>query len=154
MRILVFSDTHGDISGCTHLLRTLPGIDMVLHAGDHAGDAKALAALFPEIPVEYVRGNCDGDVTQLEKVVEVCGKQIFLTHGHLYRVKSDCEYSALASKTKAEGYDLTVFGHTHLGYNNNFGRFLMLNPGSIKYGSTYGVVEIENGQLKTALCSL
>lgn len=154
MRILVFSDTHGDITRCAWLLRTIIGVDMVLHAGDHARDAEALAALFPEIPVEYVRGNCDGNVTVSEQVVEVCGKRIFLTHGHLYRVKTDYEYSTLVSKTREEGYDLTVFGHTHVGYNNNFGGFSLLNPGSIKYDATYGVIEIENGQLRTALCAL
>ena len=154
MRILVFSDTHGDISGCAHLLRTIPGVGLVLHAGDYSGDAKKLAALFPALSVEFVRGNCDMDVTDVEKVVEICGKRIFLTHGHLYNVKTDCEYSTLVSKTKTEGYDLAVFGHTHVAYNNNFGQFFLLNPGSIKYGLTYGVVEIEDGRLRTAICSL
>ncbi len=153
MRILVFSDTHGDIQLCSKIVKTLVGIDMIIHAGDHARDAENLAAAFPEIPVVFVRGNCDLSAAPAERIVEAAGKRIFVTHGHLYNVKNERDYATLAKKVQAEHCDLGIFGHTHMGYDANCGRFSLLNPGSARYMSTYGVVEIEDGRLKTAVLS-
>lgn len=154
MRILVFSDTHGDISQCVRVAKTLVGVDMIIHAGDHARDAEALAEMFPHISVRYVRGNCDLSPAPADAIIEAEGKRIFLTHGHLYNVKNEREYDTLTKKVKSEHCDLGIFGHTHIGYDANFGTFSLLNPGSIRYCSTYGVVEIEAGILRTAVLSV
>lgn len=154
MRILVFSDTHGDISQCIRLVNTLTGINMIIHAGDHAQDAENLAAEFPNIPVRFVRGNCDISSAPCELIIEAEEKRIFLTHGHLYNVKNEFAFETLAEKVKSINCDLGIFGHTHLGYNANLGRFSLLNPGSIRYCSTYGVVEIDHGKLRTAVLAV
>lgn len=153
MRIVVFSDTHGDITLCERVLNSLVGVDMVLHAGDHARDAEHLAARFPSIPVKFVRGNCDLSGAPAELILETAGKRIFMTHGHLYNVKNELAYETLAEKVREAHCDLGIFGHTHLGYDANLGRFSLLNPGSIRYCATYGVVEIEDGVLRTAVLS-
>lgn len=154
MRIVVFSDTHGDISQCVRVLKTLIGVDMVIHAGDHAQDAEHLSVLFPQIPVHYVRGNCDMSAAPGELVIEAAGKRIFVTHGHLYNVKRERNYETLAEKVKEEHCDLGIFGHTHVGYDSNCGRYTLLNPGSIRYFGTYGIVEIEDDVLRAAILSL
>lgn len=153
MRILVFSDSHRDIESCIRVINNIVGVDMILHAGDHISDAKELCRMFPEIEFEYVPGNCDFSADEQEVVIEADGKKIFLTHGHGYSVKYDDTYSELLKRAEDLGCDCAVFGHTHKSLCDPRKKVLLLNPGSIKNG-TYGVIEIENGVLKAAVCSL
>ena len=129
------------------------GVDMVLHAGDHIADAKELCQRFPQIVFEYVPGNCDFSSADTEVVVEADGKRIFLTHGHNYYVKVDENYSALLKRAEELGCDCAVFGHTHRSICELRHNVMLLNPGSIKSG-TYGVIEIEKGVLKAAVCTV
>ena len=152
MRILVFSDSHRDCKICIDVINRIIGIDMILHAGDHSEDAKRIGKQFPDIPVYSVVGNCDFGGGAKELVIEAEGKKIFLTHGHLYNVKNDYEYTLILEKTKGLGCDCAVFGHTHLGLCDVKGGITLLNPGSIRYGRTFGVIEIENGRLRAAVC--
>ncbi len=153
MRILVFSDSHRDIESCIRVINNIVGVDMILHAGDHISDAKELCRMFPRIEFEYVPGNCDFSADDQEVIVEAEGKKIFLTHGHGYSVKYDDTYSELLKRAEDLGCDCAVFGHTHKSLCDPRKKVLLLNPGSIKNG-TYGVIEIENGVLKAAVCSL
>lgn len=153
MRILVFSDSHRDIESCIRVINNIVGVDMILHAGDHISDAKELCRMFPEIAFEYVPGNCDFSADDQDVIVEAEGKRIFLTHGHGYSVKYDDTYSELLNKAESLNCDCAVFGHTHKSLCDPRKKVLLLNPGSIKNG-TYGVIEIENGVLKAAVCSL
>ena len=152
MRILVFSDSHKNVASCARVINTIVGTDMIIHAGDHASDAAELERLFPGIPVKYVSGNCDFSSAPSELIIEAEGKRIFLTHGHGYNVKYDDSYFSLINHARSLNCDCVVFGHTHQGYNDNLGDLIVLNPGSIKYGATYGVIEIEEGIMKSAIC--
>ena len=152
MRILVFSDSHKNITRCDAVIRNIVGVDMILHAGDHSSDAVELERMFPEIPIKYVQGNCDFSSAPRELIVEAEGKKIFLTHGHDYGVKLEYDYRTLLNRARDSGCDCAVFGHTHAGYNDCTRGVVLLNPGSINYGGTYGVIEIENGVLKSAVC--
>lgn len=154
MRILVFSDSHRDIDSCARVINNIVGVDMVLHAGDHISDAKELCRMFPHINFEYVPGNCDFSADDSEIVIETCGKKIFLTHGHGYSVKTDENYSELLSRAESLGCDCAVFGHTHRSLCDPRRNVLLLNPGSIKQSGTYGVIEIEDGVLKAAVCNI
>ncbi len=127
---------------------------MVLHAGDHASDAAELEKMFPEIEFRYVSGNCDFSKAPSELIIDAEGKKILLTHGHGYNVKSEENYTTLREKGVSCGCDCVVFGHTHRGFNDCTRKPILLNPGSIKYDGTFGVIEIKNGVLKTAVCSL
>ena len=150
MRILVFSDSHGNISSCTTVVENIINVDMILHAGDHASDAAWIQKCFPDIPVKYVRGNCDSDMAPLSLVVEAEGKKIFLTHGHCYSVKSQPECQDLIEAAK--DCDCVVFGHTHEPVCFKSGELTVLNPGSAKSLHSYGVIEIEEGILRAAVC--
>lgn len=151
MRILVFSDSHRDISRCIKAVNNLIGVDMLLHAGDHAEDAKRLQNAFPDIPVTFVSGNCDFSSAPKETVFTADGKKIFLTHGHIYNVKNDYGFSSLLSRAAALGCDCAVFGHTHEPLCDVRNGITLLNPGSIRYSGTYGVIEIEKGRLRAAV---
>lgn len=153
MRIIVFSDSHREVAPCIRVIKNLIGVDMILHAGDHSHDAKQIAAEFPDIPVKYVVGNCDFDSAPSEMVIEAEGKRIFLTHGHNYNVKNELSYSSVCKKALSENCDCVVFGHTHIPHCSVNGSLSILNPGSIRSMGTYGVIEIEDGKLRTAICN-
>jgi len=151
LRILAFSDSHQDINSCISVINRIIGVDMIVHAGDHASDAQRLAGLF-DIPVNFVSGNCDFTDAPKELVFTAGGKKVFLTHGHLYNVKNDLEYSSLLRRAKELGCDCAVFGHTHQSLCDIKDGITLLNPGSIRYGRTFGVIEIEEGRLRAAVC--
>lgn len=152
MRILVFSDSHTSISSCCSLVEKISGTDMIIHAGDHASDAEKLKIKFPDIDVVYVRGNCDFTAADDELVKDVCGKRIFLTHGHRYNVKFDSDYRLLRKRAEEQNADIAVFGHTHIPFHENNGKLILMNPGSIKYTHTFGIIEIEDSKLRADIC--
>lgn len=154
MRILVFADSHKDTEACVKTVERIVGVDMILHAGDHASDAIELAKIFPDIPVRYVAGNCDFVAGAKDLIIDAGGKKIFLTHGHGFGVKYEENYASLREYALKEGCDCAVFGHTHQGFCDHSGKVVLLNPGSAKYSRTFGVIEIEDGVLKTAICDM
>lgn len=154
MRILVFSDSHRNVEICAQVVRRIINVDMILHAGDNVSDAEELQRMFPDIPVKYVCGNCDFSKAPGELVIEACGKRIFLTHGHGYAVKSEADYTSLRNRAAEAECSCAVFGHTHIPFNNCTKNPVLINPGSIKSSGTFGVIEIEDGKLKTAVCEV
>jgi len=156
MRIIVFSDSHNNVVRMIKVLDNLIGVDAVIHCGDGMRDVKELENIYPDIKFYYVSGNCDMGMRKYEELVEIGGKRIFVTHGHLYGVKSEVEieYPTIRDAGREKGADAVVFGHTHLPYNRNWGDITVMNPGSIKYVSTYGVIEIEKDVMKSAVLNI
>lgn len=154
MKILVFSDSHGNVEHMTVAVeRERPA--RVFHLGDGWRDAERLRARFPELPLDQVPGNCDLRLEEPPvKLVTIEGKRILLCHGHTYRVKEglmDVGYAAREHKA-----DLLCFGHTHVPTQEWAGESLLLNPGSIGYWGRpgYAVVNIDNGRLTADLRNL
>lgn len=151
-RILIFSDSHTDISICEKIINKISGVNMIIHAGDHAADAQLLQKHFPELDVRFVRGNCDYSPVPDDLVFEAGGCRIFVSHGHKYNVKYDLGYRSLKKAAEEKNAALAVFGHTHNPYISNDGNLILLNPGSIRYGRTFGVAEIEDKNIKADIC--
>ena len=59
MRILVVSDTHGDEGALQRAVQAQPSARTVIHLGDGAREAEAVAARFPDRMFWQVRGNGD-----------------------------------------------------------------------------------------------
>ena len=142
MRILVVSDTHGDLYALQHAIQTQPKAEIVLHLGDGEEEFLRLKSQYPEKMMVGVRGNCDfGSQLPWEEELTAEGKRIFFTHGYTYQVKMTLyELERAARQRKA---DIALYGHTHqadIDYRD--GRYLM-NPGSL-HGSfgTYGTIDI------------
>ena len=93
MKLVLFSDSHGNVANMADVVR-LEHPDRVLHMGDLARDAEELARQFPDIPVTYVPGNCDGRRPDLpdERRFTLEGCKILMTHGHTYHVKAGPEF--------------------------------------------------------------
>jgi putative phosphoesterase len=157
MKILVISDTHGDTNKAEEVIKANNGTDMVIHLGDYFRDAQKLSGLFPDIHFEYIYGNSDfmTDNVPAEKVLELCGKRIFITHGHRYSVKWD--YYKLFKKAEELNADIVLFGHTHIPDMAKKGKRYVLNPGSTSdprsnKDESYAVIEIKNGILSPRIC--
>ena len=89
MRILVLSDSHGNVDNMARAVE-LTAPDRVLHLGDCQRDLTALRARFPALPMEGVPGNCDwGSCDQPERLLEIGGVRIFV----LRKVMSSTEPS-------------------------------------------------------------
>jgi len=151
LRILLFSDSHGYMQGMMNVLNRSGKIDLIIHLGDYVRDALKLMELYRDIPVEFVRGNNDwGRAHPEEKILELQGNRILITHGHLYSVKYD--YSSLLSRGKSSGADAVFFGHTHVQEEFLSDGMLVLNPGSagsrIYSGNpTCSLIQIREGRI-------
>lgn len=150
MKILLLSDSHGRLGNLLDAVeREEP--DAVFHLGDLSEDAEDLAAVYPEIPVTAVAGNCDGWGSSApgEREITVEGVRFFLTHGHHYRVKLGPE--RLVEEGRARGVDVVCYGHTHVPEAVREADGLWrIDPGTVGGvggPATYGVVEILNGTM-------
>lgn len=129
MRVLVFSDSHGNVEAMESAIRRYPA-DLIVHLGDNVRDAMHLQGL-SAAPVEYVRGNCDigyGNAP-LKLQLNLDGKRILLTHGHEYQVKRGRDL--LRAELERLNVDIILYGHTHIALAEHIGGKLILNPGAV-----------------------
>ena len=87
MKILVLSDSHGNLSNMVRAVdQSAPR--MILPLGDCWRDGEKLHELFPDIPFEQVPGNCDYRPSEpSERLLFVEDKRVLICHGHTYGVK-------------------------------------------------------------------
>ncbi|TCK90498.1 hypothetical protein EDC19_2260 [Natranaerovirga hydrolytica] len=156
MKILVISDTHNEINNVVKIIKNNKSIDMILHLGDVQSDYKKIKQYYFE-NITYVSGNCDYiSKYPKEKIIEIEGKKILMTHGHKYNVK--WEYDTIKNIGFHNKVDGILFGHTHIPYLEENEDLVLMNPGSITLPResstpTYGILEIEkNKKMKCALC--
>ncbi|MBE6570731.1 MAG: metallophosphoesterase [Ruminococcaceae bacterium] len=155
MKLLVFSDSHGNTLNMIDVLKKQEGsYNHIIHLGDHCTDTRYLDPIIGITPLISVMGNCDSYYARHEypeeKIVNLYGKQFFICHGHKYSVKQT--YDVLAQKAVAEKCDVVLFGHTHTAVLEKRGSVYLFNPGTIGApsvnGNTYGVIDIENDEVK------
>ena len=147
MKIAVISDSHYNENSIKLIENQLKDIDILLHCGDGAPDVNYIKNFFYG-EIYAVRGNCD--ITSeypIERIIEIKDKKIYITHGHMYNVKS--EYNTIFYKGKEVNADIVLFGHTHKAMISNYENLIIMNPGSISlpYGrdrKTMGIIEILN----------
>lgn len=146
MRIFVVSDTHGRIDDFLKAVRYLEKPDFFIHLGDHVEDGIKIEK---EMNVEaiIVKGNCDYTREfPEEKVLNINGKKILITHGHKQNVKFDTSRLLYAAKEK--DVDLVLFGHTHISLFTEKDGIMFMNPGSpsiprLPYEKTFGILDVE-----------
>ncbi len=152
MRIGVLSDSHGNLALVKRVVAEMGPVDLLLHAGDYYEDSSRLAQ--DGVRVIGVLGNCDYRVDgPPERLIQVGGKRLLLTHGHRYRVKQD--FRALLARARELGANVVVFGHTHRAEAFWLGETLFFNPGSLFApngdGPSYGLLVIGEEGIKPEL---
>ena len=155
MRILVLSDTHGDFNSMLRAIDAQKNAEVIIHCGDGKAQIDSLTEKFPDKKIIAVRGNCDFGAKYPDvQNVEVGGKKIFVTHGHLFQVKfTPYNLICAARENKA---DIVCFGHTHCAMNEYEDGLYIMNPGSCHgYCASYGYIDItDKGDIVTNIVRL
>lgn len=156
MKILVISDSHGEINDLKWLLEQVYNdygpMDALIHCGDGINDVEMIRGSIgkqnPGILIYTVAGNCDFRTdAPLSQIIETEGVTIYVTHGHLYGVKTDL--SELDRVSASKNCSLTLYGHTHIP-NWEMKRTLTVNPGSARDGRA-ALVTVGNGTYSAKL---
>lgn len=153
MKIIVISDSHGNSQGILDAVFD-ENPALILHLGDYERDCDKVRKAYPSINLRAVRGNGDfrGREPEYDEFV-VLSKRVFMTHGHLYGVKTGL--GSIVNSGLARGADILLFGHTHIPYYNVVEGMHIVNPGSIAFrGQTYAVLEIEHGVINCRITGL
>lgn len=148
MRILVVSDSHGQMFNLRQALLAQPKAEVVIHLGDGEYDLEALKNSYPDKTFLQVRGNCDwGSELPASATFTAGDKKIFYTHGHDYGVKSGL-YTAVCAAREQKA-DILLYGHTHTAMTDYDDGLYIMNPGAISgYKPSYGTIDItEQGVL-------
>lgn len=151
MKILVFSDSHGAMGKMVEAMEH-ERPHHVFFLGDHYRDGIELSELYPDIPMDIVRGNCDWSKGPDLRVVELEGVRFLLTHGHLQYVKSGLD--ELLQEAKNRQVQVACFGHTHLAKVVYRDGIYLMNPGSAggcHAREGYGVIEALDGSVNLLL---
>lgn len=156
MRVLVFSDSHGDTEGMRRALET-ERPDGMFHLGDGASDLAVIRRRFPELPCWAVRGNCDYRSAAPETLrLTLEGVPVLAVHGHNQRVKFDPRLTTLKYAALEADVRVVLFGHTHRAMlEQELGLYIM-NPGSIGLSMppSYGVLTLDGGNVTMELKNL
>jgi len=147
-RVLVCSDSHGNSQILINILKQFgKDCDAFIFCGDGAGDIaqvlnltqtdKAFAECVPEV-MAVVRGNGDpasyplsmerSIVIPNRQILTVNNKNIMIVHGHQEGVSFSMEQFGLAMQM--EKCTVGFYGHTHVAWEETFGDYKFVNPGS------------------------
>jgi len=129
MKVLIVSDTHGNLENLERVRELESGIEQVYHLGDIGGQEEEVRRMFP-CSVGILRGNNDFDFTLPEDMNDfIGGHKIFLCHGHRYACSFGLRQLCLeAVRRKAE---IVLYGHTHYATIDWREDILFINPGSL-----------------------
>lgn len=142
MLIGVLSDSHGHADTTALAVRALvaEGAQMLLHLGD-IGTEQVIDELVGH-NARIVFGNCDWEVDALSRyaelvavqvdhpmgMIEVAGRRIAFTHGHLSR---------LMRQALDQRVDYLLYGHTHTIGDERVEGTRLINPGALHRAARY-----------------
>lgn len=154
-KILIVSDSHGLTKELISIReRHLQEVDLMIHCGDSQLMIDELAMT----GFQAVRGNCDYDARfPLERMEEIDGRRVFITHGHKYSVKTS--FMRIYYQARELNADIVCFGHSHILGAEKIGDILFVNPGSIllprqRREKTYIIIELQGEKLLTNVYDL
>jgi uncharacterized protein len=146
MKVLIMSDSHGLTTEIDDIKnRHKAEVDLMFHCGDSElseSDSKLTS-------FKGVKGNCDFDSDLPNEIIEdLNGFTLYMTHGHLYNVKStlmNLKYRALEVNAK-----IVCYGHSHIAGAEIIDQILFINPGSIRLPilrkqKTYAILDVKDG---------
>lgn len=168
-RILVISDSHGSKNIVQQIISRFGSeCDGMCFCGDGNPDLCSIietnhkSELLPPV-IFFVQGNGDNSTSTIltnqrlpisvpaEVEFTVCGKKIFMTHGHRYNVYMGTnELKKTAQEKEAQ---IAFYGHTHVANAQIKNKILLLNPGSCSLPRgglphTFAIVELKKNEEK------
>ena len=146
----VISDTHGLLRPAA--LGALRGAKHIIHAGD-VGTPEILEQLAAIAPLTAVRGNVDKGAWARKlpetEAVEIAGISIYVLH----------DIAQLDLKPKAAGFNVVIYGHSHVPKQETRDRVLYFNPGSagprrFRLPVTVGRLVLEQGKVRAEIVAI
>ncbi len=152
MKLLIISDVHGNTDALYSVIsKETP--DTVIFCGDGVREVEDTSRQFPKCAFVSVAGNCDRLSDAPVSLSLQYGKaSIFVTHGHKYMAKMGD--SLLLAAAKRCGANILLYGHTHTPVCKVKDGIQVLNPGSLGYGGSYGVINTSADGFECELCRL
>lgn len=150
LRIGIISDTHGLLR--PEAVKALKGVDAILHAGD-VGNKRVLEGLKEVAPLTVVSGNVDSGISDVKlppsQAIKFGSVNIYMLH----------DIENLEIDPKAAGFQVVVYGHSHLARVETRKDVLFINPGSagqkrFKLPVTLVILEIEEKKVKAKIIDL
>jgi uncharacterized protein len=143
MKIVVISDTHGDLSALRRVALIEYDADLYLHAGDVEASSGDIA------PFAAVKGNCDGafpDFPFRYETMTPFGK-LHMEHYPIYS-------SAMIAALKQDGVRILIHGHTHEKEEELLDGVWVFCPGSLTFphdsdSGTYLVLDVNEKEVKS-----
>lgn len=152
MLIGVISDTHRNISSIELLGDKIKVMDMLIHLGDNVDDISIIKKHYKG-KIINVKGNCDFSNTPIDRVEDIGGKVVFLTHGHRYSVKDNLY--KLKSKALETGAHIVLYGHTHIAKIDFNDGIWYINPGSASQprdgARSFAIINIDGDVIEPSL---
>lgn len=159
MRAVILSDIHGEMTNLqwlmTEVWKQVGPIDAYFCLGDGVRDFDNAEAFLrrrdPHASMYAVRGNCDFAAGHPDRlVVPFGGLKIYMTHGHIHRVKSGLDY--LQSAALEAGADIALYGHTHRA-DVEYTTPWLVNPGAVE-NDCCALLEVEGAKPHVKLINL
>ena len=145
MRIVIMSDSHGAVGTLLDIIeRHRDNTDLFIFLGDVDNDFDEVLMAHPDIKNKRVAGNNDRYSSHMTSdLINLNGKKIFFTHGHIFHVKHGNE--EIIEYCRKIGADICLYGHTHKQFTNYDSGLYIMNPGTAFTGA-YGVIDlVDNG---------
>lgn len=145
----VISDTHDNVVNVKKATEKFKeaNVEFVIHCGDVV--SPLTLKFFDNLKLKVSKGNCDGEIEGLKKVLqemggewlgeigelEVKGKNIGVYHG--------TDQNKLQGMINSKKYDYILTGHTHKQRDETIGKTRIINPGAHYYGSENSIVLLD-----------
>ncbi len=146
----IISDTHGLLR--PEALAALRGSDYIIHAGD-IGDPAILEKLAEIAPVTAIRGNVDREDWAKKipstDLLEIAGVSIYILHN----------LAELDLKPEVAGFEVVVYGHSHVPKQQTKNGVLYFNPGSagprrFRLPVTIGRLRVKDGKASAEIVEI
>lgn len=130
MKVLICSDTHRRHDHFYEVVEKEGPFDFLIHCGDTEGGEYAIREAIG-CPSEIIQGNNEFfSELPKERIFELGGKKIWLTHGHEQCTFLGTKY--IKQDAKEKGVNVVMFGHSHCPLIEE-DDVLCINPGSLSY---------------------
>ena len=151
MKILIFSDNHGDRDNIERIIKKHEPLDRIISLGDSEMREFELSNL----EIIGVKGNYPFEPKfPYELSFSFSGVSVYFTHGHHYHVKMGL--TKLLQKAYYEKYNIVCFGHTHQVYLEEVMDIILVNPGALSFSRShqnpsYGIIDIDDEKISVLI---
>ncbi len=136
MKLIVMSDSHGNLKAVQRILELHEDADLFIHLGDGEREMNALLQKMPQIreKLHYLKGNCDSGALIFQTMQQLVltlpyGHRLLAAHGDYYQVKFST--ARMVHEARELHADLILYGHTHAAECRYEDGIYILNPGSV-----------------------